>query len=106
MISTGAGAPSQASERANFAQNVLRTIQGFNNLRVLSQEQIRIGSQPAYEIRLEGQSADDHTDVVVVQWMKFSGGGFLRLVGISPKASWPENFTRFRQVRDGINARE
>jgi hypothetical protein len=106
MVSVGAGAPSQPNERANFAQNVLRTIQGFNNLRVLSQEQIRIGSQPAYEIRLEGQSAADNTDVVVVQWMKFSGGGFLRLVGISPKARWPENFTRFRQVRDGINARE
>lgn len=106
MVSVGAGAPSQPSERANFAQNVLRTIQGFNNLRVLSQEQIRIGGQPAYEIRLEGQSAADNTDVVVVQWMKFSGGGFLRVVGISPKASWPENFTRFRQVRDGINARE
>lgn len=106
MISIGAGAPSQADERASFAQNVLRTIQGFNNLRVLSQEQIRIGSQPAYEIRLEGQSAADNSDVVIVQWMRFSPGGFLRLVGISPKSNWPENFTRFRRVRDGINARE
>lgn len=106
MVSIGAGAPSQADERASFAQNVLRTIQGFNNLRVLSQEQIRIGSQPAYEIRLEGQSAADNSDVVIVQWMRFGVGGFIRLVGISPKASWPENFTRFRRVRDGINARE
>lgn len=106
LISVGGGAPSQADERAQFAQNVLRTIQGFNNVRLLSQEPMRIGSQPGYEIRLEGQSAADNTDVVIVQWMRFSGGGFLRLVGISPKASWPENFTRFRQVRDGINARE
>jgi hypothetical protein len=106
LISAGGGAPSQADERASFAQNVLRTIQGFNNLRLLSQEPMRIGSQPGYEIRLEGQSAADNTDVVIVQWMRFAGGGFLRLVGISPKASWPENFTRFRQVRDGINARE
>jgi hypothetical protein len=30
----------------------------------------------------------------------------VRLVGISPKVSWLDNFTRFRQVRDGINARE
>lgn len=106
LISVGGGAPSQADERAQFAQNVLRTIQGFNNVRLLSQEPMRIGSQPGHEIRLEGQSAADNTDVVIVQWMRFSGGGFLRLVGISPKASWPENFTRFRQVRDGINARE
>lgn len=106
MISAGAGAPSQADERGKFAQNVLRSIQGFNNLRVISQEPMRIGGQPGYEIRLEGQSAGDNTDVVIVQWMRFGVGGFIRLVGISPKASWPENFTRFRQVRDGINARE
>lgn len=106
MISIGGGAPSQADERAGFAQNVLRTIQGFNNLRLVSQEAIRIGGQPSYEIRLEGQSAADNSDVVIVQWMRFSGGGFLRMIGISPKASWPENFTRFRRVRDGINARE
>lgn len=106
LISVGGGAPAQTDERASFALNVLRNIQGFNNLRLVSQEPMRIGSQPSYEIRLEGQSAADNTDVMIVQWMRFSGGGFLRLVGISPKASWPENFTRFRQVRDGVNARE
>jgi hypothetical protein len=106
MISIGGGAPSQADERANFAQNALRSIQGFNNLRLMSQEAIRIGGQPSYEIRLEGQAVPDNSDVVIVQWMRFSGGGFLRMIGVSPKASWPANFTRFRQVRDGINARE
>jgi hypothetical protein len=106
MISAGGGAPAQTNERASFAQNVLRSIQGFDNLRILSQEPMRIGGQPGYEIRLEGQSAGDNTDVVIVQWMRFGIGGFIRLVGISPKASWPDNFTRFRQVRDGINARE
>ena len=34
------------------------------------------------------------------------GSGFVRLVGISPKATWLDNFTRFRHIRDGINARE
>ncbi|MFZ5691110.1 MAG: hypothetical protein ACOY5F_07615 [Pseudomonadota bacterium] len=106
MVSAGAGAPSRPDERATFAQNVLRTIQGFENLRVLSQEPMRIGGLPGYEIRLEGQSALDNTDVVIVQWMRFGVAGFIRVVGISPKTSWPENFTRFRQVRDGINARE
>jgi hypothetical protein len=106
MISAGTGAPSRAEERASYAQNVLRSIQGFNNLRLTSQEPMRIGGQPGYEIRLEGQSAADNTDVVIVQWMRFGVAGYIRLVGISPKASWPENFTRFRQVRDGINARE
>ncbi|WP_428526299.1 hypothetical protein [Pseudorhodoplanes sp.] len=105
MISVGGGAPTRPDERASFAQNVLRTIQGFNNLRLLSQESMRIGGQPGYEIRLEGQSIENR-DVVIVQWMRFGGGGFVRMVGVSPKASWPENFMRFREVRDGINARE
>lgn len=106
LVSIGGGAPSQADERASFAQNVLRTIQGFSNLRVLSQDQIRVGGLPTHEIRLEGQATRDNTDVVIVQWMRFGVAGFVRIVGISPKAQWPENFTRFRQVRDGINARE
>ena len=101
-----AGAPPQANDRAAFAQNVLRNIQGFSNLKMLSQDNIRVGGQPTHEIRLEGQTAGDNTDVVIVQWMRFGVAGFIRVVGISPKASWPDNFTRFRQVRDGINARE
>ncbi len=106
LVSIGSGAPTQADERASFAQNVLRTIQGFSNLRVLSQDQIRVGGLPTHEIRLEGQATRDNTDVVIVQWMRFGVAGFVRIVGISPKAQWPDNFTRFRQVRDGINARE
>ncbi len=106
MISIGTGAPPKAEDRASFAQNVLRNIQGFSNLKILSQDNIRVGGQPTHEIRLEGQTAGDNTDVVIVQWMRFGVAGFIRVVGISPKPSWPDNFTRFRQVRDGINARE
>jgi hypothetical protein len=106
MVSVGVGAPTQPSERASFAQNVLRSIQGFNNLKLASQDQIRVGGQPTDEIRLEGQAAADDTDVVIVQWIRFGVGGFIRIVGVSPKAQWSENFTRFRQIRDGINARE
>jgi hypothetical protein len=106
MISIGTGAPTAANERASYAQNVLRNIQGFQNLKITSQDQIRVGGQPTDEIRLEGQSAADNADVVIVQWIRFGVGGFIRIVGVSPKAQWSDNFPRFRQVRDGINARE
>lgn len=105
MISVGAGAPSQPDERATFSQNVLRTIQGFSNLRLLSSESMRIGRQPGHEIRLDGLSADN-VDVVIVQWIRFSGSGsFLRIVGVTPKAKWVDNLARFRAVRDGVDAR-
>jgi len=105
MISIGGGAPSQASERGPFATNVLRNIQGFKNLKPVFSEPIRIGNQPGYEIRLEGQTVANDTDIVIVQWMRFSGSGFIRMVGVSPKKDWSEAFTRFRAVRDGIDTR-
>lgn len=105
MISIGGGAPSQASERATFATNILRNIQGFKNLKPTFSEPIRIGSQPGYEIRLEGQTMTNDTDVVIVQWMRFSGTGFIRMVGVSPKKDWLDTFTRFRAVRDGVEPR-
>lgn len=105
MISIGAGAPSQADERATFAQNILRNIQGYKNLRPVFSEPVRVGGQPGYEIRLEGQSLTNETDVVIVQWMRFGGGNFIRLVGVSPKQDWSESFGRFRAVRDGIDTR-
>jgi len=105
MISIGGGAPSQASDRASFATNILRNIQGFKNLKPVFSEPMRIGGQPGYEIRLEGQAMTNDTDVVIVQWMRFSGTGFIRLVGVSPKKDWLDTFTRFRAVRDGVEPR-
>jgi hypothetical protein len=105
MISIGSGAPSQADQRGEFAQNVLRNIQGFRNLRMTYAEAIRIGGQPGYEIRLEGHSEINNSDVIVVQWLRFAGSAFLRLVGVTPKAQWGDSFPRFRAVRDGIAPR-
>lgn len=105
MISVGSGAPAQASERGTFATNVLRNIQGFKNLKPVFSEPMRIGGQPGYEIRLEGQTVTHDSDVMIVQWMRFSGGGFIRMVGVAPKQQWNETFTRFRAVRDGIDTR-
>ena len=40
---------------------------------------------------------------MVAQWLRFGGGGFLRVVGVGRKDDWDALFTRFRAVRDGIN---
>ncbi len=49
----------QASDRASFATNILRNIQGFKNLRPVFAEPMRIGGQPENaEIRLEGPDDD------------------------------------------------
>lgn len=105
VVSIGPGAPSQPDDRRRFAEQLLRGIQGYKDLRITSAEPMRLGNQQAFEIRLEGKSAKTDADVVVVQWVRFGGQGFLRLVGVSPKEEWLEVFPRFRAVRDGIESR-
>jgi hypothetical protein len=105
MISMGSGAPSAPDDRAQFSQNLMRNIQGYANLRLVSAEAMRVRGQPGYEVRLEGNSLPDNTEVSIVQWMRFSPGTFIRMVGVAPKTKWNENFTRFRTVRDSIDPR-
>ncbi len=105
MISVGSGAPPHADDRAQFAQNLLRNIQGYSNLRMVSAEAMRVRGQPGYEIRLEGNSMPDNTEVSIVQWMRFQGSGFIRIIGVAPRTKWAGSFTRFRAVRDGVDLR-
>lgn len=105
MVSIGTGAPTAPDERAQFAQNLLRNIQGYANLRLVSAEAMRVRGQPGYEVRLEGNSLPDNTEVSIVQWMRFQGGGFIRMVGVAPREKWGDSFTRFRAVRDGVDFR-
>ena len=105
MLSIGSGAPSSPDERGQFSQNLLRNIQGYANLRLVSAEAMRVRGLPGYEVRLEGNSLPDKTEVSIVQWMSFQGGGFIRIVGIAPTLNWSDSFTRFRAVRDGVEMR-
>jgi hypothetical protein len=41
----------------------------------------------------------------VVQWLRFGGGAYLHLIGVSRTDAWTPAYTRFRQVRDGIESR-
>ena len=62
---------------------------------------MRIGGSPGYEIRAQAKGLNDEP-VIVAQWLRFGGSGFLRIVGIGRKDDWDALFTRFRAVRDGI----
>ncbi len=105
LISIGAGAPAEPSDREHFARQLLANMQGFKDFRVVASEPMRISGQPGFEIRLAGKEEQTGADVMLVQWVRFGTEGFLRLVGIAPKEQWPDAFTRFRAVRDGIDRR-
>ena len=80
-------------------------IPGVREARITMSEPIRIDGSPGYETRINAVSGKDNTAVTIVQWLRFSGSGVMRIVGSSPRDQWEQAFPRFRAVRDGIQQR-
>jgi len=99
-IAIGGGAPEQTDDRALFARDMLVTVP-LRDLRMQSAEAMRIGGAPGYEIRAQAVGPNNEP-LSLVQWLRFRGGNFMRILGIGPKDQWDALFTRFRAVRDGI----
>ena len=103
IVAVGPGAPQDASERGRFANDLLATAP-LANLRVQLSEPQRISGGAGYEIR--AQATGPRGDPVsLVQWVRFGGSGFLRIIGVAGKDDWDAMFTRFRAVRDGVEPR-
>ena len=65
---------------------------------------LRIANQPGYQTLAKAKDAGTGTDVMVVQWLRFGSGGFMRMIGIARTEAWPEMLGRLRTVRDSIAA--
>lgn len=103
IVAVGPGAPQDASERGRFANDLLSTAP-LANLRVQLSEPQRINGGPGYEIR--AQATGPRGDAVsLVQWVRFGGSGFLRIIGVTGKDNWDAMFPRFRAIRDGVEPR-
>ena len=51
-------------------------------------EPLRIGGQSGFQTKAEAKDARTGTDVRVVQWLRFGGGGYLQMVGIARADGW------------------
>ncbi len=105
FISALAGGPEEAADRGNFARMSFGQIAGIKDVQLQNSEPLRIGSQPGYQTFAKAKDAGTGTDVIVVQWLRFGSGGFLRMIGIARAEAWPEVFGRLRTVRDSIAIR-
>ena len=103
FISVAAGGPQQTSERGNFAQQLLAAAP-LRDMNIVASEAMRLSSQPGHEIRAEGKTGSGAA-LSIVQWVRFGGGGYMRIVAIARKEDWNEAFPRFRAVRDSIDSR-
>jgi hypothetical protein len=103
IVSVGSGATANAEDRARAARNLLAAAP-LRNITIQSAEAMRLSNSPAYEIRAQAQNAAGGA-VTLVQWVRFGSGGFMQIVGVSPRVDWEGLFPRFRAVRDGIGPR-
>jgi hypothetical protein len=103
IVVAAAGGP-QAADRDQFARNAMRDLPPFNDVRISSSEPMRIGGLPGYEVRAVGKDAQG-ADIEIIQWLRFGTSAYLRVLGFAPRDKWQESFNRFREVRDGLEAR-
>ena len=100
IVTVRNGAPSAPDERGKFARELLSSAP-LRDIAVTLAEPMRIGGMQGYEVRAQATGLGG-APVAMVQWLRFGGDAFLRVVGVSRKEDWDALFTRFRAVRDGI----
>jgi hypothetical protein len=105
VISVAPGGPARTDERDNFARLAFTGLPPLKDVRLVSSESMRLGGQPGHELRAEGKDPKTGADVMLVQWLRFGTGGYLRILAFGPKENWTQTFARFRAVRDGIGTR-
>jgi hypothetical protein len=103
VISIGRNAPNNPDDYPRFARNLLAGAP-IRGLAVTSADPMRLNGTPGFEIRARGESPTG-APLSLVQWLRFAGDGFIRLVAITPQQEWDRMFTRFRALRDGIALR-
>jgi len=102
-IAMGGGAPQNVDDRARFARDMLMSSL-LRDLSLQTADAMRIGGAPGYEIRAQAKGLNGEL-LSLVQWLRFGGGNYLRIVGVGRKDQWDTLFNRFRAVRDGIDRR-
>jgi hypothetical protein len=103
IVSIARGEAAKAEDRARFARDLLASVP-LRDMTLKSAEDMRIGGRPGFEIRAEAKTPEG-APVSLVQWVRFSGGAFIRIVGVTSPDKWDAMFDRFRSVRDGIALR-
>jgi hypothetical protein len=105
LITLGAGGPTQAGERDQFARDVFLAVPNLKGARITASEPLRFAGQQGHQIFASAQEPASGAELSVVQWLRFGGSGFMQLLGIARADLWREAYPRFRAVRDGIDPR-
>jgi hypothetical protein len=99
------GGPNEPDDRAEFARVAFGQILGIEDVHITISEPLRIGNQSGFQTVAQAKDAHTGTDIMVAQWLRFGGGGFLQMIGMAPAATWTDVQTRLRAVRDSIDVK-
>jgi hypothetical protein len=102
LIAALPGGPTEPSDHANFARLSFNEIGGIRDVRVTMSEPLRFGGQSGYQTMAEAKDARSGADIMVVQWLRFGGGGFMQMIGVGRTDSWTSTLSRLRTVRDSV----
>ena len=105
FVAVAPGGPAQAGERDNFARDVFAAVPNLKESRITSAESLRMAGQQGHQIFANAKDPATGTALMVVQWLRFGGGGYLQMVGVARADGWKDAYPRFRTVRDGIEPR-
>jgi hypothetical protein len=103
FIAAQSGGPEEPGDRQNFARVAFDQIVGIKEVHVQDAEPLRISNQPGYQTLAKAKDVETGTDVMVVQWLRFGTGGFIRMIGIARADGWFDTLNRLRTIRDSID---
>lgn len=102
LIAALPGGPTELKNAGDFARSAFQQIGGIKNVRIQDAESLRIGGQPGYETLANAKDPQGDAELRVVQWLRFSGGAYIQMVGIARADVWLDVFARLRKVRDSV----
>ncbi len=102
IVTAAPGGPSDPNQRANLAHDAFNSIDGIKDKQVTMAEPVRINGQEAFETVASAKDVSTGANLMVVQWLRFGGGAFLQMIGVSRAEIWDKELPRLREIRDGI----
>ena len=102
IVTAAPGGPSDPNQRANLAHDAFNSIDGIKDKQVTMAEPVRINGQEAFETVASAKDVSTGANLMVVQWLRFGGGAFLQMIGVSRAEIWDKELPRLRAIRDGI----
>ena len=105
LVAAAVGGASQAAERERLAHEVFATLPNMKDVRISSSESLRIAGQQGHQIMARGRDGASGDEITIVQWLRFGGSAYIHIIGVARTENWSQAYARFRQVRDGIEAR-